>query len=177
MPPQPVNPLEGADYDYLSASMRTVLLYCLCEAQFTKNKKFATHLRKEYEVCVWSLVTIWKAGREYAYHWLILQGEMREKALGKDSTGKVGAEILSSIICRCKHARFCLSWTSAVAYADPPRVCVVTFVTITFSCITYSKIRIAIFDYFVSKLAVLSLNCCARTLLRSAIYWECAWQG
>ena len=93
MPPQPVNPLEGTDYDYLSASMRTVLLYCLCEAQFAQNKKFVSHLRKEYEVVVQSLLTIWEAGREYACHRFILQGEMREKSLGTDSTGKVSAGI------------------------------------------------------------------------------------
>ena len=41
---------EDADYDHLSAPMRTLLLYCLCESQFVKNKKFAVHLRKEHEV-------------------------------------------------------------------------------------------------------------------------------
>ena len=66
MEPQPVNPLESAEYDYLSASTRTLLLYCLCEAQFKQNKKFAVHLRKDYEVHEHALSTICEAGKVHA---------------------------------------------------------------------------------------------------------------
>ena len=77
---------EDAEYDHLSAPMRTLLLYCLCETQFVKNKKFAVHLRKEHEVGARFATTFL---RGQARHLVLVQGPMREKELGQDSTGKV----------------------------------------------------------------------------------------